>query len=85
MAPIVITEAAPPFGASIWIPGQGDGFSPGAIERQLAPGESNKVCEDYAHFAQCMAERTRMMQAWADYLDGLHAGGKVVAIKRKTG
>jgi len=26
-----------------------------------------------------------MMQAWADYLDGLRAGGKVVAIGRKAG
>jgi integrase len=28
-----------------------------------------------------IAERRKMMQAWADYLDGLKAGGKVVAIK----
>lgn len=29
-----------------------------------------------------MAERKKMMQAWADYLDGLRAGGKVIAFKR---
>jgi hypothetical protein len=26
-----------------------------------------------------------MMQAWSDYLDGLRAGGKVVAFKAKAG
>jgi len=26
-----------------------------------------------------------MMQAWADYLDGLRAGASVVSIKRKAG
>jgi hypothetical protein len=26
-----------------------------------------------------------MMQAWADYLDGLRAGANVVPIKRMTG
>ncbi|MGS1119104.1 tyrosine-type recombinase/integrase [Rhodanobacter sp. UC4436_H3] len=61
------------------------GWKPDAIERQLAHAESNKVREAYTHAAQYLDERTRMMQAWADYLDGLKAGGKVVAIKRKAG
>jgi integrase len=47
------------------------GWRSDAIERQLA-------------HAQYLDERTRMMQAWADYLDGLKAGGKVIAIKRKA-
>lgn len=58
------------------------GWNPDAIERQLAHAESNKVREAYTHAAQYLDERTRMMQAWADYLDGLRAGGKVVAIHR---
>jgi integrase len=61
------------------------GWNPDAIERQLAHAESNKVREAYTHAAQYLDERKRMMQAWADYLDGLKAGGKVVAIGRKVG
>lgn len=61
------------------------GWNADAIERQLAHAESNKVREAYTHAAQYLDERTRMMQAWADYLDGLRAGGKVVAINRKAG
>lgn len=56
------------------------GWKPDAIERQLAHAESNKVREAYAHAAQYLDERRRMMQAWADYLDSLKAGGKVVAL-----
>jgi integrase len=47
------------------------GWNADAIERQLAHAESNKVREAYTHAAQYLDERTRMMQAWADYLDGL--------------
>jgi integrase len=61
------------------------GWNADAIERQLAHAESNKVREAYTHAAQYLDERKRMMQAWADYLDGLKAGGKVVAINRRTG
>jgi len=60
------------------------GWNADAIERQLAHAESNKVREAYTHAAQYLDERKRMMQAWADYLDGLRAGGRVVAIKRKS-
>jgi integrase len=61
------------------------GWNADAIERQLAHAESNKVREAYTHAAQYLDERTRMMQAWADYLDGLRAGGKVVAFKSHAG
>lgn len=54
------------------------------IERQLAHGDRDKVSAAY-NYAQHLPERRRMMQAWADYLDGLKAGGKVVAIGRKKG
>ena len=60
------------------------GWNADAIERQLAHAESNKVREAYTHAAQYLDDRTRMMQAWADYLDGLRAGGDVVAFKRKV-
>jgi hypothetical protein len=34
------------------------------------------------HRAEYLAERRRMMQAWADYLDGLRQGADVVPIRR---
>jgi integrase len=45
-------------------------FRPDVIERQLAHGERNKVRAAYNH-AQYLPERRKMMQWWADYLDGL--------------
>jgi hypothetical protein len=35
--------------------------------------------------AEYLPERRKMMQAWADYIDGLRAGANVVPIKRMTG
>lgn len=59
------------------------GWAPDVIERQLAHAERNKVRAAYNR-AQYLAERRKMMQAWADYLDQLKTGtGKVVAFKRK--
>ena len=60
------------------------GWNAGAIERQLAHAESTKVRAAYTHAAQYLEERTRMMQAWADYLDGLRNGATVISIRRKT-
>ncbi|OOG54043.1 integrase [Rhodanobacter sp. B05] len=60
------------------------GWTPDVIERQLAHAERNKIRAAYNR-AQYLDERTRMMQAWADYLDGLRKGCKVFAIKRKAG
>jgi integrase len=57
------------------------GWAPDVIERQLAHAERNKVRAAYNR-ALYMADRKKMMQAWADYLDGLREGAKVVAIKR---
>lgn len=59
------------------------GWAPDVIERQLAHAERNKVRAAYNR-AQYMKERTRMMQAWADYLDGLRTGGDVLPFKRKV-
>ncbi len=50
------------------------GWSPDVIERQLAHAERNKVRAAYNH-ANHLAERRRMMQLWADYLDVLARGG----------
>jgi integrase len=61
------------------------GWNADAIERQLAHAESNKVRDAYTSAAQYLEERTRMMQTWADYLDCLRNGAKVVAFKRKAG
>jgi integrase len=57
------------------------GWHPDLIELQLAHAERNKVRAAYNR-AERLAERKNMMQAWADYLDGLKAGGTVIAIKR---
>ena len=46
------------------------GFPPDIIELQLAHTERNKVRAAY-NKAQRLEERRRMMQAWADYLEGL--------------
>jgi integrase len=56
------------------------GWTPDAIERQLAHAESNKVRDAYTHAVEYLPERRRMMQAWADYLDGLKAGATVTTI-----
>lgn len=61
------------------------GWAPDVIERQLAHAERNKVRAVYNR-AQYMAERKKMMTAWADYLDQLRTTtGKVVAFKRQAG
>lgn len=56
------------------------GFPPDVIELQLAHRERNGVRAAYNR-AQRLDERRKMMQAWADYLDGLRAGGNVVPFK----
>ena len=60
------------------------GYHPDLIELQLAHAERNQVRAAY-NKAQRLPERRKMMQAWADYLDGLRAGANVVPIKRRTG
>jgi len=55
------------------------GWHPDLIELQLAHAERNKVRAAYNR-AERLAERRKMMQAWADYLDGLKARGDKVAL-----
>jgi hypothetical protein len=58
------------------------GWNKDAIERQLSHQERNRVRASYNH-AEYLVERTRMMQAWADYLDGLREGANVVPLGRR--
>jgi len=59
------------------------GFPADAIERQLAHGEPNAVRDAYNR-AEHLATRRAMMQAWADYLGGLAAGGEVVPLLKSA-
>jgi len=59
------------------------GWSSDMIERQLAHTEKNAVRGAY-NFAEYLPERKKMMQAWADYLDGLKSVVGVVPIKKKA-
>ena len=54
--------------------------APDVIEVQLAHPKSGALGAAYDR-AEFMEQRHRMMQAWADYLDALRAGGKVVSLK----
>ncbi|WP_043005682.1 tyrosine-type recombinase/integrase [Comamonas testosteroni] len=49
------------------------GWRPDVIERQLAHKERNQVRAAY-HRSTYMAERTQLMQWWADYLDARRTG-----------
>jgi integrase len=59
------------------------GFEPNVIERQLAHAvkDVNGTAYNRTRFID---ERRTMMQSWADYLDKLKVGAKVVRIKRKA-
>ncbi len=56
------------------------GWHRDAIERQLAHAERSKVRASY-NYAEYLVERRKMMQAWADYLDGLKEGAEVIPIR----
>jgi integrase len=57
------------------------GFRPDFIEHQLAHAVRDPNGRAYNRTAH-LPERKKMMQAWAEYLDGLRAGGNVVPIRR---
>ena len=59
------------------------GFKPDVIERQLAHCERNEVRGAYNR-AEYLPERIRMMQHWADYLDSVEAGAKVVPLRSQA-
>jgi len=60
------------------------GWSGDAIERQLAHVEGNSVRAAY-NYAEHLPERRKMMQAWADFLDGLKAGAQVLPFRKVAG
>lgn len=53
------------------------GYRPDVIERQLAHKERNKVRASYNR-AEYLAERREMMQSWANTIDALARGDKVI-------
>ncbi len=56
------------------------GWNPEALERQMSHKEPG-VAGVY-NKAQHLVERRKIMQAWADYLDSLRAGGDVIPMRR---
>ena len=59
------------------------GFLSDWIERQLAHADQNQVRRTYNH-ADYLADRAKMMQHWADYLDELRDGAKVIPLHGKV-
>lgn len=59
----------------------GRGYNRDWIERQLAHGDNDEIRDTYNH-ATYLEQRREMMQAWADSVDALCAGGNIVSIKR---
>ena len=55
------------------------GWHPDPMELQLAHAERNKVRAAYNR-AQRLDVRRKMMEAWADYLDGLRSGASVTSL-----
>jgi len=62
---------------------EGMGYSSNALEKQLSHKIGSTVSLRYNR-NDYMDARAVMMQAWADYLDGLRSGADVIAIKRKA-
>lgn len=55
-------------------------WNPDAVERQLSHKDKNRIRGAYNR-GQYLEERREMMQAWADYLDKLKAGGKILPFR----
>ena len=60
------------------------GYAPDVIERQLAHAVKDANGTAYNR-TQFIDERRKMMQAWADYLDGLAKGADVIQIHQRVG
>lgn len=60
------------------------GYKADWIERQLAHGDPDAIRDTYnkAHY---LADRKKMMQAWADYLDEIKEGGAVLPFRKRSG
>jgi integrase len=59
------------------------GISADVIEAQLAHGKSGPLGDAYDR-AEFMEQRRQMMGQWADYLDRLRVGAKVIPMARKA-
>lgn len=59
------------------------GYSPDAIEKQLAHKDKNRIRAVYNR-AQYLEERRLLLQQWADYLDTLKNGADVIPINRRA-
>ncbi len=57
------------------------GFDADVIERSLAHVEQNAIRAAY-HRSQYIEDRKKLAQWWADHLDSLRAGAKVIPFKR---
>ena len=55
---------------------------PDFIEHQLAHAVRDPLGRSYNRTSH-LEERRKMMQTWADYLDGLKAGAKVIPLRKK--
>ncbi len=53
------------------------GYRHEVVDRQLAHAQKDKIASAYDR-AQFLDERKKMMQHWADYLDGIKAGKNVI-------
>jgi integrase len=58
-------------------------FQPDVIESQLAHTVPDRLGRAYNR-TQFIEERRRMMNTWADYLDGLKQGAKIIPLRRNA-
>jgi murein L,D-transpeptidase YcbB/YkuD len=59
------------------------GWNHQVIERQLAHAERDEVSAAH-NYAEHLPVRRKMMQAWADYLNGLKTGVDVIQIFKRA-
>ena len=59
------------------------GVADGVIEAQLAHGKAGPLGTAYDR-AEYLEQRRQMMSAWADYLDALRAGAKVIPMQSRA-
>ncbi len=59
------------------------GYRHEVVDRQLAHQPKSKVDKAYDR-AQFLAERTQMMQSWADYIDSVSASARVTKIEQRV-
>lgn len=57
------------------------GFRREVIDRQLSHRERNQVFGAYSHMAEFLAERRKLMQTWADYVDAIRTDSNVIPIR----